>query len=205
VYLFLVEIMSKPESIKIDPWTDFPRLAYTFINDDFVHEKLAVFKVAAKGGRSTVNLKASVSKDKGVTKVSDELKLWFDLPEGRSLYSKLKADLLRVQFDNGITEHWGKKWNLYAGLNSSKSLENVSVRLGAANISNGCHSDNRLRIDLHAEGKTNATWYNRTIVTHDRLTFGILGAYCLTNNILVKNNVLLGYKVDDKSSAFLRL
>lgn len=38
--------MSKPESIKIDPWTDFPRLAYTFINDDFVHEKLAVFKVA---------------------------------------------------------------------------------------------------------------------------------------------------------------
>lgn len=197
--------MSKPESIKIDPWTDFPRLAYTFINDDFVHEKLAVFKVAAKGGRSTVNLKASVSKDKGVTKVSDELKFWFDLPEGRSLYSRLKTDNLKVLFDNGITEHWGKKWNLYAGLNSSKSIENVSVRLGAANISDGCHSDNRLKIDLQAEGKTNATWYNRTIVTHDRLTFGILGAFSLTNNVLAKNNVLLGYKVDDKSSAFLRL
>ena len=197
--------MSKPESIKIEPWTDFPRLAYTFINDDFVHDKLGVIKVSAKGGRSTVNIKASVSKDKGVTKVSDELKLWFDLPEGRSLYSKLKADLFRVQFDNGISEHWGKKWNLYAGLNSSKSLENVSVRLGAANVASACHSDNRVRIDLQAEGKVNATWYNRTVITHDRLTFGLLGALGLTSNVLVKNNVLLGYKVDDNTSAFLRL
>lgn len=111
--------MSKPESIKIEPWTDFPKLPYSFITDGFVHEKLLNFKVNSEGGKSTVNVKATVSHDRAI---SEEVKLWFDLPQGRSLYSKLKSDGFRVQLDNGITEHWGNKWNLYAGVSASKSL-----------------------------------------------------------------------------------
>lgn len=197
--------MSKPESIKVDPWTDFPRLPYTFVSDDFVHEKLAVFKVNAKGGRSTANLKVSVSEDKSGRSVSDEVKLWFDLPQGRSLYSKIKSsNYLKLQFDNGVTENWGKKWNFYAGLNATKSLENISLRLGAAHLGNTCHTDNRLKIDFNGDNK-NITWYNRTVVTKDKFTFGVLGAYGVTSHVLVKNNLLFGYKVDDNTSAFFRL
>jgi hypothetical protein len=67
-----------------------------------------------------------------------------------------------------------------------------------------CHTDNRLRVDLTADSK-NLTWYNRTVVTKDSLTFGILGAYGVTSHVLVKNNLLFGYKVDSKTSTFLRL
>ena len=80
--------MSKPESIKIEPWTDFPRQSYSIITDDFCHEKLATVKVNAKGSRSTVNVKASANYDKGNYAISDEVKLWFQLPEGKSLYSR---------------------------------------------------------------------------------------------------------------------
>lgn len=198
--------MSKPESIKIDPWTDFPRLPYTFVNDDFVHDKLFVAKVNAKGPKSTVNLKASVSSDKASRTVSDEVKLWFDLPSSRSLYAKIKSsNYVRLQLDNGITEYGGRRWNLYAGVNTAKSLENISLRIGAAHLNSKCHSDNRLRIDYNADGNNSLTWYNRTVVTHDKLTFGVLGAYGVTSNVLVKNNILLGYKIDDSTNTFLRL
>jgi hypothetical protein len=204
--------MSKPESIKVDPWTDFPRQPYSFLTDDFVHDKLFVAKVNAKGEKSTVNIKASVSEEKAKSadaksarSVSDEAKLWFNLPEGRSLYAKVKSNnYVKLQLDNGVTEHWGKKWNLYAGLNTSKTLDNVSLRLGAAHLDKVCHSDNRLRVDYKSDNEYNLTWYNRTVVTHDKLTFGLVGAYGLTSHVLVKNNLLFGYKVNDDTTSFLR-
>jgi hypothetical protein len=193
--------MSKPESIKIDPWTDFPKLPYSFITDDFVHEKLFVGKVNAKGGKSTVNLKATVGSDKNI---AEEVKLWFDLPNGRSFYSKTKNNYFRVQLDNGITEEWGQKWNLYAGLNANKSLENSSIRLGVAHLGAKCHTDNRLKVDVNPENRS-ATWYNRTVVTEDKFTFGVLAAYGLLNHVLVKNNIMVGYRYDNNTSIFLRL
>lgn len=190
----------------MDPWTDFPRLAYTFVFDDFVHDKLFVAKVNAKGVKSTVNLKASISHDKGGLSTSDEAKLWFDLPQGRSLFAKIKSsNYLKVLLDNGVTEQWGRKWNIYAGINATKALENISIRVGAAHLSSACHSDNRLKIDHNADGKNNLTWYNRTVATQDKFTFGLLGAYGISSNVLVKNNLLVGYKIDDTTNAFLRL
>jgi hypothetical protein len=76
--------------------------------------------------------------------------------------------------------------------------------VGAANLSERCHSDNRLKVDLNGDSK-NITWYNRTVVTHDKFTLGLLGAYGITNHVLVKNNILLGYRLDANSSAYLRL
>lgn len=63
--------MSKPESIKIDPWTDFPRQSYTLFTDDFVHDKLFTVKVNSKSDKSTFNVKANISADKGAPVVSD--------------------------------------------------------------------------------------------------------------------------------------
>lgn len=114
---------------------------------------------------------------------------------------------MRLHYDNGVTEKWGRKWNFYSSLNASKSIENISLRLGAIHLSESCHSDNRIKIDFLAENKKNVIWYNRTIVTKNDFTFGLLGAYGLTNNVLVKNNFLFGYKLGDSNntSAFLRL
>lgn len=193
--------MSKPESIKIEPWTDFPKLPYSFISDDFVYDKLFVGKVNAKGGKSTINLKAAVGADKHI---AEEVKLWFDLPSGRSLYSKLKNNYFRVQLDNGITEAWGQKWNLYAGLSANKSLENAVLRLGVAHLGAKCHTDNRLKVDVNPENRS-ATWYNRTVVTEGKYTFGVLAAYGLISNVLVKNNLVFGYQYNDSTSVFLRL
>lgn len=56
--------MSKPESIKIEPWVDFPRQPYSIISDDFVHDKLASVKINAKGENSSANLKISAKEHK---------------------------------------------------------------------------------------------------------------------------------------------
>lgn len=139
--------MSKPESIKIEPWTDFPRQPYTIIADDFVHDKLFVAKINTKSEKSTVNVKATISAEKDKHTVSDELKVWFSLPEGRSLYSKIKSNnYLKVHLDNGVTEQWGKRWNFYGSVNATKSIDNLSLRIGATHIDEKCHSDNRLKI-----------------------------------------------------------
>ncbi len=116
--------MSKPESIKIDPWTDFPRQPYTFITDDFCHEKVYTLKVNAKGEKSTVNVKANInSNEKTGLSISDEVKFWFQVGGSRSIYSKIKSsNYLKLHYDNGVFEKWNSQWNLYASLNSTKSL-----------------------------------------------------------------------------------
>jgi hypothetical protein len=48
---------TKPISIKVEPWTDFPRQPYTIHGDDFCHTKPLVAKFTAKGTRSTLNVK----------------------------------------------------------------------------------------------------------------------------------------------------
>lgn len=63
--------MSKPESIKVDPWTDFPRQPYSIIGDDFVHDKLYTLKVNSKGDKSTFNLKLNLKADKASSSISD--------------------------------------------------------------------------------------------------------------------------------------
>jgi hypothetical protein len=171
-----------------------------------VHDKLFVAKLNAKGAKSCVNLKVSVCQDKGGLSTSDEAKLWFDLPQGRSLFAKLKSNnYLKVLLDNGVTDHRGRKWNLYAGFNATKSLENISLRLGAAHLSDTCNSDNRLKIDHNADGGNCYTWYNRTVVTEGKYVFGMLTAYGLTSHVLSKNNLLFGYNIDENTSAYLRL
>lgn len=198
--------MSKPESVKIDPWTEFPRQSFSLLTDDFVHDKLFTLKVNSKGEKSTVNFKANVKGEKGAFKLSDEIKFWFNLPGGRSFYSKVKSgDSMKLHFDNGIIEKHSKKLNLYATLNLSKTLTNASLRLGAAHKGENCNSDNRLKIDFTSDNQSNLTWYNRTVVTKDKFTFGSMLVYGISSKVLSKSNFLLGYKVNDKVDAALRV
>lgn len=110
-----------------------------------------------------------------------------------------------MHFDNGFVERWNKKWNLYATLNSSKSLQNVSLRLGAAHKSEHCSSDNRLRVDFHDERRQSYTWYHRTMVNHEKFTFGLLGVYGITHNVMAKTSLLLGYEIKPDRNVYLRV
>ena len=56
---------TKPTSIKVEPWSDFPKQSYTIHTDDFCHEKPFVAKFASKGSRSTLNIKETVSSKDG--------------------------------------------------------------------------------------------------------------------------------------------
>ena len=96
--------MSKPESIKVEPWSDFPRYSDAIFSDDFVHNTLFACKVAAKGSRSTINIKESVSSKSGTYNMSDDLKFWFSLPhQGHSLYARIKSsNYLKLHYDMGI-------------------------------------------------------------------------------------------------------
>lgn len=42
-------------------------------------------------------------------------------------------------------------------------------------------------------------------MTHNKFTFGIMAAYGISSGILLKNNLLFGYRVNDNSDLFLRL
>lgn len=56
-----------------------------------------------------------------------------------------------------------------------------------------------------ADGKELLTVYNRTLITHNKLVFGFVGAYNIFKNILAKNSLMLGYHIDEKNSVYLRL
>ncbi len=89
-------------------------------------------------------------------------------------------------------------------MNCNKSLEDVSLRVGAAHKSEHCHSDSRVRLDLGPDNKFNTTLYNRTILTKCNYTFGMVTAFGLASKALIKNKIMLGYKVKDQGDIYFR-
>lgn len=141
--------MAEPRSIKVEPWTDFPRQAYSFINDDFCHEKNFVAKITAKTARSVIKIKESFTSKSGAWNVADEVKLWFDLPNNRSFYTKVKSsDYIKIHYDNGPTAWNNKEFHLYGTMNSNKLLNKMTFKAGVLHDSEHCHSDNRLKLTL---------------------------------------------------------
>lgn len=97
-----------------------------------------------------------------------------------------------------------KSYTLYAGLNSNKALDLLSVKLGVAHDSEHCHSDNRLKLGFGKGGISSYHWYNRTMVYHNDLRFGLVTCFDITKKILQKNSVLFGIKFDRNTQGFLR-
>ena len=197
--------MSKPESIKIDPWVGFPRQPYSIIDDDFCHDKAFVAKVAAKSEKATVNIKETLNSKKGAWSIADEVKLWFDLPNKHSLYAKVKStDYIKILLDGGVCEKDGKKWNAYASLNSNKLLKNIMFKVGAHCLTDNCQSDNRLRVNFQESGNEYHR-YHRTYSKKDKYNFGLLTVVNLGKKILEKNNLLLAYTHNSQHSLYVRL
>lgn len=92
---------------------------------------------------------------------------------------------------------------MFGSLNCNKVLKNLSLKLGVANISEKCTSENRIRCAIQQDSQE-WSWANRTTVNHNKLTFGLVAVFDLTNKVLQKNNLLLGYKADSNTNLFLR-
>lgn len=184
---------AKPASIKVEPWTDFPRQSYTIHTDDFCHTKPLVAKFNAKGSKSTLNIKETVSQKDGKYTVEDDVKLWFDLPSNHSLYTRVKSSsYIKVHYDHGLVPWQGKNWNLYGSFWTDKSLSKTSFRLGAASYHEKCQSDNRIRVNT-SSGSHNFYWYHRTLSTINQFKLGLLSVVDLTNRVIQKNNVLISH------------
>jgi len=198
--------MSKPESIKIDPWVGFPRYSDSIFGDDFVHNTLFACKVAAKSSRSTVNIKETVSNKGGNWAVADDVKLWFSLPQqGHSLYARVKSsNYVKLHYDMGIKNIKNRNWNFYGSLVSNKSLQNLVFKIGATHVSKACHSDNRFRIQSSTGSDYSYFWSHRTVVNHEKWTFGMLGVYDISHNICQKSNLLLKYSHDANTDVILK-
>jgi hypothetical protein len=131
--------------------------------------------------------------------------LWFDLPSNHSLYTRVKSSsYIKVHYDHGLCQAYGKNWNVYGSFWTDKSLSKTSVKLGAASYAERCHSDNRLRVNS-AAGSHNFYWYHRTLSTLNNWKIGLLGVVDLTNKVVQKNSVLIGHSPSKNHEVFLRL
>jgi hypothetical protein len=197
--------MSKPQSIIIDPWTDFPKQPYhSILRDDFCHDKTYVEKLQFKNDRGTVNLKAAVDYKKDAWKVTDEVKFWFQISNNRSLYAKIKSsDYVKWQYDHGTVEWQGRKWNVYAGMNTDKTLQKMALKVGVSNLCERLTCDNRIRWNW-MKHSSDVYWYNRSVLSHQKWKFTSLSVYDFSNKVLQKNNILVSYTHDNQHSAYLR-
>lgn len=196
--------MKEPASTKTEPFCDFTRQPYSFITDDFCHEKFFVVKPTIKTERAILKLKETVTHKGSHYNLAEEVKLWFSLPQNGSLYAKFKGtDYVKLHYDNGPTVYQNKLFNFYAACNSDRTLSLKSVKLGVSHDSEHCHSDNRLKIS-NEKGGYNYSLANRTMVYDGRWRFGLVTCFDICNKILKKNSVLLGYDVNSDTQVFLR-
>ena len=158
-----------------------------------------VVKFTAKGTRSTLNIKETVSTNKdGVWNIEDDVKLWFDLTNNHALYARVKSNnYIKLHYDHGLTLWKDNIWNLYTSFWTDKSLSKSSVRFGFASIHPRCTSDNRLRVNSSL-GSHTFCYYNRTLSYWNQNKLGIVAVIDLTNKVLQKNNVLLGHVFYDR-------
>ena len=123
----------------------------------------------------------------------------------KAILVKVKSNnYFKFHYDHGILESGKNKWNFYGSLNGTKTLENLNIRFGAHLINDRYQSDNRLKIEPGSANNYQLTWYNRSVAERGKWRYGMLGAFKLNNQCLIKNNVFVGYQFDRKTSAFVR-
>lgn len=146
-----------------------------------------------------------MSYNKGAFSLADEVKLWFDLPRAGILYTKIKSNnYLKIHYEDGVRRINGKDFFFYAGLNTDKKLDLLSVKFGVGHDSEHCHSDNRIKITNEQGGHHQYFWYNRTMVYHNKLRFGLVTCLDICKKVFQKHNILLGYDIDADTKVFLR-
>jgi hypothetical protein len=98
--------MPKGQSYKSDKYDSFEKGGYSFIEDDFVHDKTLVVKGKVEKESSSVNLKYSLSEKPEGLSASDEVKLWFNFNGDKSIFAKYSSNSpITIQYDNGVQNY----------------------------------------------------------------------------------------------------
>jgi len=183
----------KPRSIEPEPWTTFGKFDTRIFKDDFCHEKHFTAKVKATTiSGATFNYKeiANVVKDNAL-EIKDELKFWFPINYGpQFLHLRVKDSDTRIHYDNGLTEISGEKFNLYGSFGFARDFHHYNFKLGFATAFKNYNTDNRIRIT----SDKNVAWYHKTLISQDDVRFGFIGVLDLTKQLLLKKDLLLGYR-----------
>lgn len=201
--------IAEPESMKQEIWSDFPRYAYSIFSDDFVHNHLFNLRFRSEAARSSSDIRISARKRDSSIDIGHEVRLLWKLGNNRAMCGKFKSNsYFKFHFDNGIIERGGVKWNLYGSINGYKTLDNLNLRLGTHLIGEDIQSDTRIKLEWGASlPNSKCTLYNRSVFNFGKVRLGFLGAYELMGahpHLLLKNNCLIGYEPDGKTSYFLR-
>ena len=77
------------------------------------------------------------------------------------------------------------------------------MKFGACHIHPKCNSDNRFKIHSKESG-LNYSWFHRTIVNHNKFSFGILGVYNISRKVFEKNDLLVKYSHDANTDFILK-
>lgn len=137
--------------------------------------------------------------------MDDDLKFWFDLPNNHSLYARIKSsDYIKLHLDHGLRQDGDRQWNFYNSFWTNKSLSKTTLRFGASVIHSRYNTDNRIRINA-SSGSQQIFWYNRTLAFWKQSKFGLVSVVDLTNQVVQKNNLLIGHVFQNKHEVFMRL
>jgi len=182
----------KPLSIVTEPWTSFGSFDTRIFKDDFCHEKHFTAKVKATSvDGATINIKetANIVGEKGID-IKDELKLWFPIDYGtKHLHLRLKDKDSRIHYDNGVSELGGEKVNFYSSFGFARDFAKYNFKVGLATVFRDFNTDNRIKVDE----SQNVSWYHKTLFRKDDFRFGFIGVLDITNQLIAKKDVLLGY------------
>jgi hypothetical protein len=85
------ETMSQPATIQDEPWTNFPKLSYSFIHDHFVHDHRAVLKLSLRNANGGAEVSQQLKHSDNGFGIYDETKFWMSLPGGRSFFGKVRT------------------------------------------------------------------------------------------------------------------
>lgn len=167
--------MSKGQAYKQDSWTELERASWRIFDDDFDTDKIA-FKFNQTTAKSTIQFKDSfaISKDGKIAGHKDEVKLWFPIPNQRTLYFRVKNDSWKVLLDNGVSEQNGLNFNLHGSLQGKRELGSESYKVGFEVADKDWSTSFRVSSypSRHVIG-----FYNKTYFNSNKWRFGFVNGF----------------------------
>lgn len=192
--------MSKPFSIRTEPWASFDRQSYAIVTDDFVHDKLLTVKVVQKPLKGGLNLKSQVTKKGDVYRASSQIKLWLPILDSRNgtLYFRSRQDEIKIHYDDNLTEIKNSPqfsyYNVYGSYQTQKNFKNAVLKTGLNLIGKNYSFDNRLRVKLCESGDTQVSTGHKVSWAQDNWSFDAYGIVSYTTHSLLNNAVRVGYR-----------
>lgn len=137
--------MSKAPSFKTEPWTEFHRESCSILTDGFPHDKYFQLKTNWQGSKGAVSFKESF-KDK----LAQQVAFWFPFKDDKTIYVKEADKYIKVHYDHGMKKIQGYDFNFYGSVQTSKTISNVILKMGAICFWENAEYDNRVRWTLNS-------------------------------------------------------